>query len=312
MVFDRSPHGHSSRPSVVPTPGKARTLGRVAAVSELIAEATQRYLRSGEYDHDHPQWPGQNVLEKAKHGHDDLLDALVKDVQRRATGKQHGSVPTDLDLVPWTRHKVTPMVEGLFPTAERGAVLALLERSVVFLTGDNIERVLREQRWPFHSFGVEPREPLLLSSVDAELLGPDAPSLLGLSQETTCFVSADYFRDDARFADYVIHEAAHVFHNWKRRYAGLPETRTREWLLEIEFRKRELFAYSHEGLRVDRRALPQSPVESAGPGERIRRPGSPVRWRGGRRRRAVGHRPGSLRGPKRLEGHSAAMRSDKE
>jgi len=37
-----------------------------------------------------------------------------------------------------------------------------------------------------------------------------------------------------------------VFHNWKRIYAGLPSTRTREWLLEIEFRKRETFAYSCE------------------------------------------------------------------
>ncbi|MEE4274164.1 MAG: hypothetical protein V2I67_20970 [Thermoanaerobaculales bacterium] len=43
-----------------------------------------------------------------------------------------------------------------------------------------------------------------------------------------------------------IHEAAHVFHNWKRTYAGLPFTRKREWLLPIEFRMRETFAYACE------------------------------------------------------------------
>lgn len=214
-------------------------------MTERIAEAIEHYLRTGDYEHDHPEWPGQNIFEKAKKGHDDLLAALVKDVQRRAAGKQHAPVPIDLDLVSWTRRTVTPMVEGLFPAAEREALLALLERSVVFLTAHNIEGVLREQRWLHSAWDLAN---LYLSSVGAELLGPEAPSLLGLSQETSCFVSADYFKDTEtrRFVDYVIHECAHVLHNWKRRYAGLPETRAREWLLDIEFRKRELFAYSCE------------------------------------------------------------------
>jgi hypothetical protein len=208
-----------------------------------IAQAIQRYLHSGEYDHDHSQWPGQNIWEKAKRGHDDLLDALVREVQRRSAGRQNAPVPTDLDLVSWTRRKVTPMVDGLFSAVEREAVLGLLERSVVFLTADTIEPVLCRQSWLRTAWDLAN---LYLSSVDAELLGPEAPSLLGLSEETTCYVSADYFADDARFADYVIHEAAHVFHNCKRVTAGLPETRTREWLLLLEFRKRETFAYSCE------------------------------------------------------------------
>lgn len=212
-------------------------------MSEPIAEAVERYLRTGESDHDHPQWPGQNIFEKAKRGHDALLDALVREVQRRSEGKQHALVRADLDLISWSRGKLKPMVRGLFHAAEHEAVLSLLERSVVFLTADNIESVLRQQSWLHSAWSLAN---LFLSSVKAELLGPEAPSLLGLSQETTCYVSADYFADNARFADYVIHEAAHIFHNWKRRYAGLPETRTKEWLLEIEFRKRELFAYSCE------------------------------------------------------------------
>jgi hypothetical protein len=35
-------------------------------------------------------------------------------------------------------------------------------------------------------------------------------------------------------------------HNCKRETIGLPHTRTREWLLEIDFRKRETFAYACE------------------------------------------------------------------
>jgi hypothetical protein len=58
----------------------------------------------------------------------------------------------------------------------------------------------------------------------------------------------------------VVHEAAHIFHNCKRRTAGLAETRRREWLLDIEFRKRETFAYACETYsRI--RELGQSPAD---------------------------------------------------
>ncbi len=53
-------------------------------------------------------------------------------------------------------------------------------------------------------------------------------------------------KDQDPFADWVVHEAAHVFHNWKRDRAGLPSTRTKEFLLEIAFSKREVFAYACE------------------------------------------------------------------
>ena len=59
-------------------------------------------------------------------------------------------------------------------------------------------------------------------------------------------MSSEYFRPNGRFEDFVVHEAAHVFHNCKRRTAGLPETRCREWLLDIAFGKRETFAYACE------------------------------------------------------------------
>jgi hypothetical protein len=48
------------------------------------------------------------------------------------------------------------------------------------------------------------------------------------------------------FDDYVVHEAAHIFHNCKRESIGLAASRRREWMLEIDFQKRETFAYSCE------------------------------------------------------------------
>jgi hypothetical protein len=59
-------------------------------------------------------------------------------------------------------------------------------------------------------------------------------------------VALTYFTERDRFVDLIVHEAAHIFHNWKRRYVGLPHTRTREWLLEITYGKRGAFAYACE------------------------------------------------------------------
>ena len=67
-----------------------------------------------------------------------------------------------------------------------------------------------------------------------------------LGEETTCYVSLAYFHEGDPFDDFVVHEAAHIFHNCKRRTIGLPETRKREWLLDIQYRKRETFAYACE------------------------------------------------------------------
>ncbi len=80
---------------------------------------------------------------------------------------------------------------------------------------------------------------LYLASLGGELLGKDAPHLVGLSEETTCYFSPEYFAEDDPFADFIVHEAAHIFHNCKRATIGLRETRTKVWLFDIEYRKRE-------------------------------------------------------------------------
>lgn len=207
------------------------------------ASAIEHYLRTGKCDDiNHLQWPGQNIMVKSRNGHDDHLRALVAEVRKRSSGRSHTAVP-ELDLAGWTRRKLTPMVHGFFPESEREVVLRLFEKSVVFLTSENIESVLLDQRWLHSAWDLAN---LYLGSVDADLLGPEAPSLLGLSQETICYVTPEYFVDRGRIEDFVIHEAAHVFHNCKRRTAGLPHSRTKEWLLLLEFSKRETFAYSCE------------------------------------------------------------------
>ncbi|MDR5770049.1 MULTISPECIES: hypothetical protein [unclassified Caballeronia] len=60
------------------------------------------------------------------------------------------------------------------------------------------------------------------------------------------YVSLTYFRNTDPFADYVVHEAAHVLHNCRRAAIGLAERRNCPNPLDIAFGKRETFAYACE------------------------------------------------------------------
>lgn len=203
-----------------------------------------RYLRKGAYDdHLYSAWPGAGLLDRAKRGHAALRLALLAEVKRRTMNTVEPEVLHGLDVIAFTRVKVAPMVRGLFPRREQEAVLKVLERSVIFLTPSNIDAILGETHWHNTAWDLAN---LYLASLGAELLSDDAPRIVGLSEETTCYVSVDYFQPCSRFEDFVVHEAAHIFHNCKRRTIGLPEIRRREWLLQIEFAKRETFAYACE------------------------------------------------------------------
>jgi hypothetical protein len=205
--------------------------------------AIERYLCTGEHDSLFRAWPGETFTARVRQGDLALRGALISLVKSRAG---HATVPEELvnlDVVSFTRTKVGPMVRGLFPKVEQQSVLDALARSVVFLTPATIEPVLNQSRFLMTAWNLSN---LYLAGCGSKLLSDDAPKLVGLSEETTCYVSMAYFRPNGQFDDFVVHEAAHIFHNCKRQTIGLPATRRREWLLDIDFGKRETFAYACE------------------------------------------------------------------
>ncbi len=201
------------------------------------------YLETGEADADPRGWPGANIIEQGRAQHAALNGALIAEVRRRGTGAKAPPFPPGLDLAAFARGRLAPMVDGLFPAVERPLVMRLLEQAVVVLTPETIEAVLAAQRWPYTAWQLGN---IYLGGLGRPGLHGGTASIVGLSQETTCYIALTYFTDPDTFADFLVHEAAHIFHNWKREYAGLPHTRTREWLLEIDFRRRETFAYACE------------------------------------------------------------------
>jgi hypothetical protein len=188
--------------------------------ASAVATTIEVYLRSGSTDPLMKAWTG-DLRERAERSRRDLRGALISEALRRAAGRTHPSLPAN-DSREATRHKVTPMVTGLFPAAEREAVLRLIEQSVIFVTSGSIEQLLEGQRWDHTAWMLGN---LHLATLGADLLSPVAPRLVGLSEETTCFVSPLYFSDPDPMSDFVVHEVAHIFHNCKRATAGLPETR---------------------------------------------------------------------------------------
>ncbi len=229
-----------------------RSYSALAPRPTTIDAEIARYLRTGETDFHHAAWPSPSFMERARQAHADLRGALVAEVQRRTAGRPVPDLPTPAEIVALTRRKTEPMVRGLFPRVEQDTVLDLVERSVVFLSPVTIETVLREESFDGAAWDLAN---MYLGSARADLLGPDAPAVVGISPETTCFVSPAYLQEEHPFADFVVHEVAHIFHNCKRRTAGLRHTRRREWMLDIQFDKRETFAYSCEAFaRIVERA----------------------------------------------------------
>lgn len=208
------------------------------------AQEVRRFLASGDYDSLHRTWPGTHVIEKVSKAERAMKQALVAEIRCRANKRKHySSLPPDFHSSRFSLAKVGPMVRGLFPAREQMIVLGLFEKSLVFVTHDNVEQGLARMNWLSTAWQVAN---LYLGSLGLPGLNGKSVRFVGLSEETTFFVSMAYFEEENPFADYVVHEAAHVFHNWKRDREGLPHTREREFLLPIAFKKRELFAYACE------------------------------------------------------------------
>jgi hypothetical protein len=135
------------------------------------------------------------------------------------------------------------MVRGLFPAKEQQVILDLLEKGLLFVSHENIDSLIHEIQATNSAWDIAN---LYLGSLDLPGLDGKPAKAVGFSEGPTFYVSTTYFQDKDPFADWVVHEAAHVFHNWKRKMVGLPHTRKREFLLPVAFRKRELFAYACE------------------------------------------------------------------
>src|SRR5512146_57953 len=100
---------------------------------ETEAARIRHYPETGEADLDPREWPGVNIFEQGRNQHAALSGALIAEVRRRSVNAVPPPLPPGLDLAAFTRDRVAPMVDGLFPAPERLPVMRLLERAVVFL-----------------------------------------------------------------------------------------------------------------------------------------------------------------------------------
>jgi hypothetical protein len=211
--------------------------------AHVLEREVARYLATGESDPLGCAFPGDHALERIIGYERHLRAELIAEVRRRERGRRQAKAPADFNLPSWTRGKVEPMINGLFPAAERQVVLQAAERSIVFLTCEAAHQIIREVPYLESAWTIAN---VYLNSLGASMLGTRAMQIVGLSLERKCYVSTEYFTEKDPFADYITHEVAHIFHNCKRETLGLPHTLSKEWLLDIAYAKRETFAYACE------------------------------------------------------------------
>lgn len=240
--------------------------------TERIDSSIDHYLRTGRDEIDVDVWPGDSLAERLSNRSDILREALIREVLARSA-RQPAAIITEQDSIrSRTKSSVEPMVRGLFPATEQDIVLRMLEQSVVVLVPTNIESILRTT--PFLTSAWKLAS-LYLSSMGSAPLAEDGSLIVGFSEGTTCYVSVQRFQDDCPYSDYITHEAAHVFHSCKRKTLGLPRRKRCEWLLDIDFRHRETFAYACEtysrivvaGSRSERRTMFARYTEGAMPAD---------------------------------------------
>jgi hypothetical protein len=175
---------------------------------------------------------------------EELLAALSEEVRKQEQQHPPALLPPGIDPLLLARSRAKSMARGFFPAVEQESVQRVLEQSVIFLTADNIHGLIASSHWLGTAWRIAN---IYLDSIGAEPLGKDEDfQAVGLGEETASYVSLRYFSEDDPFADYVVHEMAHLFHNWKRAPIGLKQTRNKEFLLNISFKKREIFAFACE------------------------------------------------------------------
>ena len=89
------------------------------------------YLRTGDWDPTFAAWPG-NIIARCTTGGAALRAELIRAVLRRAAGRPAPVSVPGTGLRALVRKRLAPMVQGLFPAAERSVVLELLVRGIVF------------------------------------------------------------------------------------------------------------------------------------------------------------------------------------
>lgn len=212
------------------------------ANSSMVAKEIARYLNTGESD-SCPLGYADNAIQSMACHKRLLLQALCTEVKRRARGLPKPFHSKTLNLMPSTQYALHRMIAGLFPKAEREIVRTVVDRSIVFLSADVVYQAINAVSF-LHTAWIIAN--VYLESINGKPFAPRAEVPVGFNEEMICYVSTRHFETKNPFANYVVHEAAHIFHNCKRNSLRLPYSKKKEWLLDIDFRKRETFAYGCE------------------------------------------------------------------
>lgn len=201
-------------------------------------DEVERFIATGEHDPRFAAWGG-SLSERRRTGAAALKDVLRRIVgYRSARGVGSGRVPPDVDAQ--VRHRVTPLLRGLFARPEADRLLDVLPSRVHVVTpltfGTLLEDVGPGTAWDLAN--------LLLDDIGAPPLSDDTPQLDGLANAGHAWLLPRAFAEARPYSDVVVHEVAHLLHGIRREELDWsPPTAP---VLAVPPRRRETFAYACE------------------------------------------------------------------
>lgn len=237
----------------------------------LEAAPIDHFLRSGE-----EAWEGSGSehFTRAQFQEDMAYTGAVKSALRLLFNSLaellpeeiRASAPIPADVI---GNRIEPMVIGLLPQAWRAVAMREILAHLFVLNFPGAQAALDAKlstcdlngAWRvlwlmFEDYGLKPEE----VAVDCEGMASDY-----------AHVRWSAFEGKDPFSDVVVHEAAHMLHYLKPAHFDLAVRRGQERFVDVEFRHRELFAYSCEaysrvvarGGRKDRMAFAATMLKGA-------------------------------------------------
>lgn len=144
---------------------------------ESIKTAIQEFLRTGDHAPLFLQFPGNDHLDSIRGGHCTLVDALLAEMQSRASTVAPSRLTVlPLDIQAFSRQKVEPMVRGLFKRADQEAVITILESYVVFITPDSAPLLIKHD--DLHTAWLIAN--LYFRNIGADPISEHSPPIVGL------------------------------------------------------------------------------------------------------------------------------------
>ena len=207
-----------------------------------LASDVFRYLATGKFDPGGRREAGLHDRLSTTEYSSHLREALIAEVRRLEQGHPAVAMPDGLNPEAYVRNKLYSLVKGLFSNRERENIIGMLVDTLVVMTPDNALLMIQEANlataWKAADF--------YLASLGSAGLSGRADYSIVEDVGDYRLISMEYFDVQEPFVDHLVREAARLVCAARRGAAGLRQTKSRIWLIDMVPTRHQMFAHACE------------------------------------------------------------------